>query len=264
MKEDEQLRFVDPDRCTAREQELLGVKKEQFVKPDAGGVLRVQQAETVVKADLTSEHRVRLALQRRSLALDQCDLLEYSISESYHDFLYGLLAMVPPSGFRALDVVQILNIDRAIWARMSEYTTAGISVRPDGTYPIAVALEKARVHPMVVCMMQPPPVSFGGSRQQGKGGQRSAPYEPQDRSGKGSKSSKGSKGKGKGKRNRSGVRMPTPLIGCKSATKDGGRICFDYNLPSGCSRNVADNKCSAGAHVCCGCLRGDHGYQNCK
>ena len=267
MRDDEQLRYVDPDRCTTREQELLGVKREQFVKPDSQGMLRVAETEDHSRADLTTEHRVRLALQRRSLALDQCDLMGYSVSESYHDFLYGLVAMTAPPGFRAVDIVQILNADRAIWARMSEYTNAGISLRADGTYPIEAAPTLARVHPMVACLLQPLPRAVGGG---GKGGNgkdnlvRSGPYEGKAGRGKGGAGKPQAKAKSKGKgKSKGNIRMPFGLIGCKSQTNDGSRICFDFNLPGGCAKPVSDGKCPNGVHACCGCLATAHGYQSC-
>ena len=275
MREEEILKYVDPAKCTAREDELLGVKREQFVKPNAAGVLVLKESDDSGYADLTSEHRVRQALQRRSLALDQAELLPYRVSEDFHDFLYGLIAMQPPPNFRGIDVVQILNADRAIWARMSESTSEGISMRADGTYPIQTALAIARAHPMVACMLQPLPKSGGGtssgSKGQGKSDKRVSPYEAKGpKASKGGRGSKGkgkesrSKGNGKGKNsNRGSDRMPYGLIGGKNRTPEGQKICFDFNLPGGCSREVSVGKCSNGAHVCCGCFSTIHNFQAC-
>lgn len=262
LKDEEQLRYIDPDRCTDRQQELLGVKREHFIKPGSDGMLRVSEVTDLDKADMTTEHRVRLALQRRSLALDQCDLLKYAISEAYHDFLYSLVVMIPPPGFKDIDIVQILNADRAIWARMCEHTTSGISVRVDGTYPLESALTLARIHPMVACLLQP---LAKGTLGRGKGAPqdkqlRSAPYAAKGTKSKGEPKGKGKAKKGKGK---GSMRMPLALIGCKSHTAAGDKVCFNFNLPSGCSRSVTEGKCSAGAHACCGCLSTAHGYQAC-
>lgn len=262
MKEEEQLHYIDPDRCTDRQQELLGVKREHFIKPGNDGLLRITETTDSGKADMTTEHRVRLALQRRSLALDQCDLLKYSISEQYHDFLYSLVVMIPPPGFKEIDIVQILNADRAIWARMCEHTTSGISVRADGTYPLESALTLARIHPMVACLLQP---LARGSQQRGKGSGVGKPARDAPYASKGSKAKGDSKGRGKSVKGKSkgSMRMPLALVGCKSHTVSGEKICFNFNLPSGCSRAVADGKCSAGSHSCCGCLSTAHGYQAC-
>ena len=265
MREDEMLKYIDPSMCTSREEELLGVKREQFIRPNAAGMLVVKESEAILSADLTTEHRVRMALQRRSLALDQADLLPYAISEEYHGFLFSLTAMEPPPRFMPIDVVQILNADRAIWARMGEHTSAGISVRPNGDYPIALALTLARTHPMVACLLQPLPKPGGGSNKPA----RDSPYNVKGAKGNRTKGKgKGQKGKSQGKgdkgksRGKSGP-MPHALIGCKSHTADGARICFDFNLQGGCSREAANGKCTAGAHACAGCLGTSHGFMNC-
>lgn len=275
MKEEETLKYVDPSKCTSREDELVGVKREQFVKPNAAGVLVLKEGEDSTHTDMTTEHRVRQALQRRSLALDQAELLPYRVSEDYHDFLYSLVAMQAPPKFFPIDLVQILNADRAIWQRMTEHTASGISMRPDGTYPMQDAMVQARLHPMVSCLLQPLP--RGGK---GNGAAREGPYNNRQQKGGGGAGSKGSKapkggkegkgnpkgGKGKGKGKSSGKpdRMPYSLIGLKSRTADNSKLCFDYNLPSGCSKEVSAGKCSSGVHACCGCLSSSHGYQSCS
>ena len=277
MKDDETLRFVSPDKCTAREQEMSGVKREQFVKPNAAGQLVLTQSVVTGTADMTTEHRVRLALQRRSLAMDQCDLMPYSEMESYHSFLFSLVASPAPPDFMSIDVLQVLNADRAIWSKMAEYTTAGISLRPDGTYPLLDALKQARIHPMVSCLLQPLPM---GSRSRAKGNdrERSGPYQEEKRGddrkgggkGKGNKGGKSSSGKGgKGGKSKGAskafVRMPMPLIGYKSHATNGKKICFDFNLPHGCKLEVSgqDHSCASGVHECAGCLSSGHGLQQC-
>ena len=246
MREDEQLKYVDPELCTAREQELTGHKPSS------------------TKADMSTEHRVRLALQRRSLALDQADLMLYSVSEAYHDFLFSLLSLPVPSDYRAIDIPQILTADRAIWARMNEHCAAGISVRPDGSKPMELALVQARLHPLVTCLISPlqqttrgpkPKLEIAKKAKSDRGGKS----KPKEGKGKAKGKSKSKDGKG-----RSAIRMPYDLIGCHSQTADGSKICFDCNLAKGCSRTVTDGKCSAGMHVCCGCLSTSHLYQGCS
>ena len=114
MRDEETLRYVAPDKCTAREQELAGVKREQFIKPDSQGHLKVEEWTSTNSADMTTEHRVRLALQRRALALDQCDLVPYSVMETYHTFLFSLIEAPAAPNHYAIDLVQILNADRAL------------------------------------------------------------------------------------------------------------------------------------------------------
>lgn len=275
MREEETLKYVDPSKCTSREDELVGVKREQFIKPNAAGVLVVKEGEDSAHTDMTTEHRVRQALQRRSLALDQAELLPYRDSEDYHDFLYSLVAMLAPPKFHPIDLVQILNADRAIWQRMTEHTASGISMRPDGTYPIKDAMVLARAHPMVACLLQPLPRGGKGNSipREGPYSNKQAKMGGNQKGSKGTKGSKEGKGsgqkgsknpKGRGKSSGKPDRMPWALIGQKSRTADGNKLCFDYNLPSGCSKEVTAGKCSSGTHACCGCLSTAHGYQTCS
>jgi predicted AAA+ superfamily ATPase len=82
--------------------------------------------------------------------------------------------------------------------------------------------------------------------------------------GKGKNKEGRAKSAGKGKlSNRGADRMPYGLIGGKNRTPDGQKICFDFNLPSGCSRDVAAGKCSNGMHSCCGCFNTAHNFQTC-
>ena len=79
LKEAETLRYVDPAKCTSRAMELVGVKKQSGIKVNAQGQVIIEDKPSVLTTDISSEFRCRQALQRRSLALDQADLLGYHI-----------------------------------------------------------------------------------------------------------------------------------------------------------------------------------------
>lgn len=81
MREDEQVKYLDPSLCTNRESEIKGIKKESFVKLETNGVLKAVQRDVRITADIGSEYKLKMALQRRSLALDQLDLAVYLDSE---------------------------------------------------------------------------------------------------------------------------------------------------------------------------------------
>ena len=235
MQEDDILKYVDPHKCCSRDQEISGVKKEVFgaIQKNEQGYLRVQASQSSLIADMSTEHRIRVSLQRRSLALDQCNLLAYNDSESYHDYLFDLMLLQPPAGFQEISSDQILTADKAIWARMTSLTRDGICIKPDGTRPLKQALQEAKNHPMVACLLQPrPKTSQGSSARSGKGPKgkgRDSPYGGKGKEGKG----KDGIGKGKSKARSSRTPCPAPLIGMKLANPDGKRLCFDYNLAHG-------------------------------
>ena len=116
--------------------ELVGVKKQTGIKVNAQGQVVIEDKPTVLTTDISYEFRCRQALQRRSLALDQADLISYNFFESYHDFLFSLLTMEVPSHCGAINLTQILNADRIAFQRMAEHIRNGFSMRPDDTSPL--------------------------------------------------------------------------------------------------------------------------------
>ena len=261
MKEDEILKFVDPAICISRDQELRGSKKESFVKVDPTGKLSSVTRDVLMQADLSSEFRIRQALTRRSLALDQMQLLEFQDSEAYHDMLYALLSTEVPPTHAGITVNQLLVADKHVWMHMATNCRAGISVRPDGSLPMKQALTNALNSPIVQASLQPLPKArgsrdFEGGRGAGKGKGRWMPYS--DKESKGSGKGKKGKGKGKGKR----VMVPAELQGGYNKTASGQPICFNYNL-SGCAAATPGGRCPRGVHLCCKCEGADHTFQTC-
>ena len=70
-----------------------------------------------------------------------------------------------------------------------------------------------------------------------------------------------SKGKGKGKRRR-GTSGPAEFGNLPTTTRDGARICFAYNLSTGCPKAKPGEDCDRGRHVCPACF-GTHPLQSC-
>jgi hypothetical protein len=259
MREDEQVKYLAPEHCTHREAELGGTKRESFLQSDAGGRLKQVNRDIAIEADTSTVYKLRLCLQRRSLALDQLDLMNYQFSEDYHEHLFDLMQQPVPPGYAPLSVNQVLNADKMIWTYLASHCRTGISRRADGTLPMEVHLTAALASPIISSALQPLP-KLGGNRVEhgGKGNRsndrkpNSDPYPP-----KGYKGAKGKKGRGKGYKGR-----PEELAGTKTTTSKGKRICYAFNLHS-CSKPVNGGGCSGGQHVCCGCESADHGYSTC-
>jgi len=268
MKDSETLKYIDPALCTSRTQELAGVKKEPGAKIGSRGEILVSEAEQGLRADITNEYRLRLALQRRSLALDQADLLEYDVSEAYHSFLFSLLSAEVPQHCKQVDTIQLLTADRILYQRMAPHTREGISTRADGTRPMSEALAKARVDPIFMAAIAPVPKP---AQRNGKGGkwnsdnqdqpQREHPYNNKGAT----KGKKGGKGAGKGKapkRSSYQFAIPKGLLGYQATRQDGSRRCFDFNL-GGCKLKCTNGACTKGYHDCVKCGSSDHGLPQC-
>lgn len=256
--EDNTLRYIDPNKCTSRAQELLGVKSETVQKADKQGFIKQEITRVEEEADLADSMKIRTALQRRSLALDIAGIMGYEFSEEYHNYLFSLMAMTVPDGYRQIDTVQLLNADRVIYLRMMEFTREGVIVLPNGVKPLELALTEARKHPLVTCALQPL-ARATGSGKGGKGGraqkQKQSPYQQGKKSGEAKGAKKGAK-KGPG--------LPPSFAGLWTRTTEGYNVCFDNNLPHGCNLPVADGWCARGQHVCMGCHLPGHALAACQ
>lgn len=262
IRSDETLRYIDPTKCTSREQEIKGVKKDTFLKPAVDGTVKVVNQEERLVADMNGEFRIRMALQRRSLAMELVKLAHYNKFEAYHDYLFQLVLSEVPDSHDRISLAQIIRADKAIFVKMTEICRAGVSQRPDGSFPLEGALDRALLDPIVVACLQPLPKSKENG---GKGmGQRnydsslSGPYS----SDKGSY--KGAKGKGKNKKGKQGkgFTVPKELEGLRTRTHRGENICFSANLHEGCSYARWGQRCTKGIHVCMKCGK-HHAAINC-
>ncbi len=249
MREDDTLRYVDPRRCISRETELAGVKKDDFLKIDPNtGMIKTVKGEDSNRADLSTEHRARLALQRRSLALDQVNLVPYQVSEDWHDVLYNLLLKQVPDTHQPVSMAQLWQADRALWAWMAELTREGIQANAAGVLPVIVAMAIARTDPIVMTILQP--ITKGRSAPSVvKPNGENAAEDADQRDGRAK--GKEVKGKGKGKPKYEGP-LPQALHGMHAKTQKGEPICLNYSL-AGCTAAKPGQKCSKGYHVCAKC-----------
>ena len=270
LRESDALKYVDPGKCGSRESEIKGSAKETFIKTDSSGRLVSTSREQLTSADTSTEYRLRLALQRRSLALDQVDLLPYGVSERYRDQLFALTMRPVPATHSAISISQVLEADRTVWARCAQICREGLSPKA-GIYPLENALLEARSDPVVISILQPMvrPLQTNWNRSAPYGEQsQSSNWKPDYRGGKGDSSGKGKKGgKGRGVKGRGGEGsfkagnanwLPQGLKG-KQLTKSGEKICYSYNLGT-CQ--TTGSKCDRGNHVCTFCNEG-HPYIQC-
>ena len=247
LRASEELKYICPSKCTSREQEIRGIRKDPTLKSMADGSIRLVQQETSLVADLSSEYRVRLALQRRALALEMVHLATYSVIETYHDYLYQMMLREVPDSHDKLGIQQILKADNMVFVKIIELCRGGISQRPDGKYPIEEALSKVQLDPVVLASLQPLPKSSNFSRRPQDSNPASVPYSSQ-----GNGSGKG-KGKGKNKGKSKVFSVPKELEGLNTRTKNGNPICFAANLPEGCAGAKWGQRCTKGLHVCMRC-----------
>ena len=88
MTEEDQLRYVRWEECTKRDQELMGIKSDPVWKPDSSGLIRETKVQAELQAETDTDLKLRLALQRRSLAFDQARLCDYNTFERWTQVIW--------------------------------------------------------------------------------------------------------------------------------------------------------------------------------
>lgn len=267
MTEDNQLKYIRWEQCTKRDQELMGLKTDPTWRPDSSGVVREVKIPEEVKADVSTDLKLRYALQRRSLAFDQARTVTFDKFERWTQVLLEAYTSNPPEGYRRVSIEQIHHADMELFKFLMKETRNGI--RPVGTVlPLEDALAKAVVAPEIRLHLQP---LQGSSSSAAKRKHEDDNFEQTKKnkgaSGSGSDSEKLrrqvenlqgqlknlKKGKGKGKarggRSSSSVKMPQELLGQSPMTSEGEPICFSFNC-GGCSKASPGQRCSKGWRLC--------------
>lgn len=275
MVEENQLKYIRWEQCTKRDQELLGIRVDPMWKPDGAGIIREVKVQEQVKADTSTDLRLKYALQRRSLALDQARLIDYDKMERWSRIMLEACSAVPIDGYKRVSLEQLQQADLELFKYLIKNTRDGI--RPvSGASPLEPVLDRAITSAEIRLRLSPLPAGPSNS----SGSKRKADDQEEARTDPAKKSDadstaklkrtienltgqirnlkqqrqagpKGSGKSGKGKRGqpRSLVKMPSELIGQSAVTADNEPICFSFNL-NGCHDARPGERCPKGWHVC--------------
>ncbi len=99
MVEDDLLSYISWEQCTSRAQELVHTKAIKEYRTDGGGFLRAVSSKAESAANTSSDSRLQVALQRRGLMCDQCELMSYANHEKIASFLSLAYMRIPLPGF---------------------------------------------------------------------------------------------------------------------------------------------------------------------
>ena len=214
-------------------------------------------ANSKLEADISTDLMVRMALMRRGLALDQCNVLEYSLHDQWVEKVFDVRTETPTDGYAHISLQQVIQADRKLFLKLAELTREGIQVKHDGR-PCDKIFLQAMQHPDVLHLVQPLPVARVAKAAPSIEIIRDGPYN------KGA--GKGKKGKNKSSMftGSTTIKMPAGLEGGVPATKNNNPICFDHNFGR-CHLPVSRGRCRKGLHICCmkSCHKADHNYQDC-
>ena len=265
LAEDNVLRYVAWEECTARSMEMGGIKKDPAWTTDTTGHLKMVSVAKPPVADTNSELKLHFALRRRGLAFEMADLMQYELHEKLVDKMLASYMRLPPAGHRRVDIAQLERADKEAFRLLSERTRNGIRRGNAARRPLDVAMLEVLDDPDFRVMLQPLP---GGGHSSSAAGSYKRDAEESDNAEKPSRRKRKTagqrirevkeqlaaaqqgtqaqvKGKGKGK-----VKMPPGLVGKLSSLPDGRRVCFNFNLHSGCDQAPPGASCNRGAHIC--------------
>ena len=237
--------YLEPSSCVSRTLEVQGTKQTRELSLEKGSLVLRNQDPLTSATD--TEIRLRNALMRRGIALEFAKLASFSQHCEWMTFLFDAIHRDPPPGYSRPTVAQMLQWDRAAWARLGS-TLQDIRQDAAGRYPFGLALLQLRHDPYIVLHLSP--IAKPQAQTSESWTRRQHPY-PTPYTEKGGKAKgKGKKGAGKG--SKGSPPMPRELYGKWHRTSHGDPICFAFNTSQGCQeKNVkAGDRCKRGFHVC--------------
>ena len=243
--EQDRIQFLQWDRLTSKEQELCTTaKRESIFSIDSSGKLRTE-SKADVKADTSTELLLlQHALQRRGIALEMLNLLDYDKHYHYRWVERLLAARLDPlpSTHSLPTFDQLRMADAKLWQLLAEQTRKGVQATAAGR-PLGGIFEAVSQSPEVLHGLQPLPKPSGAPKlfDPDDKPERPGPYN-----GKGRKKTKE---KGRGKSSGKSSRVPPALAGTRSHTNAGEPICFGYGLKT-CRETCVKNRCPRGLHIC--------------
>ena len=131
------------------------------------------------KADASSEVLVLQALQRRSLAMAQANLIEYREMELWREKLLRARLTDPPVGFCKPSWSQLIAADKQLFNELRDLTRSGVQSSSAGVRPLDTRLANAMRMHEVLCLLQPLPHPVpSASRDESTKERRHMPFQP--------------------------------------------------------------------------------------
>ena len=247
-------KYLPLSKCISREQELQTMKADKRIVVLEDQQLQVKNRAPEATADLSTDLKVQNAFVRRGLACEQAGLLTYETHERIRHSFMSHMTRTPPPGFRAPDIAAVLRADRELWMKSFEVCKSNLRVGSDGQHPLDKAMLALYTSAEVVFHLLPTPSGAPSKRTRSPAPDAPAPkVTPKP----------GPKKKPKADR----VKVPEALKGFTGLNKHKARVCYNYNLPHGCSNSTHEKdgrqRCVKGNHECIKC-GGAHNLQSCN
>lgn len=253
MLEKDTITYLHPEKLVTRRAELLQKRPLKQLALDQDS-LTVKEKPLDMTCSTRTELELVQAFRRRALAFDLVGLATYELMNSYHAELLSHMQEDPPPGYTQVSVTQVLRADRAVFLYLAETLTT-LKRNVAGDLPFEQELMAALARPNVSFHLlplaasaparpAPKPNANNSNKRKHEDTEKPAPAQPKSHA-----RPKG-KGKGKSKRKGRGPNVPKELVGKALETSDGRRICWPFNMQSGCKDATPGGQCQRGAHVC--------------
>ena len=251
-------KYLPLSKCISREQELQSQRTDKSVVIVEDKQLHVKNRGSEQTADLSSDLKVQNAFIRRGLACEQANLMTYETHEKIRHAFMAHMTRDPPPNFKGPDLGAILRADRELWMRSFEICKSNLKIGPDDKYPLDVAMLQLYTSPEVVFHLLPTPgnSSSSSSKQTKKRSRSSSSKSKPGRKPKAGKPKHNAPSKNK---QNTRVKVPAQLQNYSGVNSKKMRVCYNYNLPHGCSNQThkkdGDVRCVKGVHQCIKCFK---------
>ena len=245
--------WVAPSRCTKRDDEVhLAIREKTTSIQIENAQLKVAPSNELQKADTGSELKLQWCFQRRGVAFDQCRLLSWATHDKWVSVLLNCLSSGTPVGYSTVKTEQLIRADREIWTILAREYAGTLRMNAAGVIPLDARFDALITDPRVTMMLLPLP---GGSRKDDPPRRNDVKVDDVDPPKKVKKV----------KKTRAERQCPEELKKF-DLSSDHGRICWNYNMKSGCSNKTSGNpaKCNRGSHLCANCKKPGHSVVVCR
>ena len=135
------LKYIEPARCTSRDNEITAGKTDKKLKLDAGS-LAIKETKSVPDESISTTYHISMCLRRRGLAYEFANLISFRAHEQYVERLLRHLSTEPPVGFQSTTLAQIMRADTEVFAFLAHNV---VDIRPTAANvrPLDAALEDA-------------------------------------------------------------------------------------------------------------------------
>ena len=272
------VKYLPWAKCTTSASELLEEPEDPALRVASDGRLTKAPECDGPDCDTSTDLLVDLALRRRAIAMDIADLSKYEVMAFWHEILKQALLRDPPPGYARVSYAQLLSADKEFFKIIAEKCREGCKrASADQATRFEIAAKEATDNFNIRLLLAPLPRSASGSSSpasspaiQSSGsdtqlkklrdtvaGMRGEIMQLKRKSGDSDPNVPGNSSNKRNRRSLNGAsssggggNVPPGLRGKRTRTDNREPLCFNYNLPKGCSLAAPGQRCPRGWHLC--------------